>query len=132
MNKNRQKTAKSIYFDKEKHNMITALQVEMGLSNYSDTVNFLVDVAHEKLGHINVFKDEVIELKNEIKDLKKDREITLTLIKKQMALMEKLEQKYSNHKEDLEYKIDRLSKENDKLLQTIKPINLYLFEQEMQ
>ncbi|SKB57025.1 hypothetical protein [Malaciobacter marinus] len=58
--------------------------------------------------------------------------MTLDFIKKQMALMEKLEQKYSNHKEDLEYKIDRLSKENDKLLQAIKPINLYLFEQEMQ
>lgn len=131
MSRNRQKIMKSIYFEDEQNNMIVALQTELGLNNYSDTVNVLIGRAFENLNHISEYREHFIELKEEVKELKKDREITLKLIKKQMELMENLEKRYSSHKEHLEYEIQKLSRENEKLLKATEPIKLHLMLEDL-
>ena len=83
------------------------------------------------MNHISEYREHFIELKEEVKELKKDREITLKLIKKQMELMENLEKRYSSHKEHLEYEIQKLSRENEKLLKATEPIKLHLMLEDL-
>lgn len=131
MSKNRQKIMRSIYLKEEEYSLVVGYQEGIGAKNFSDAVHYLIHRAFENVDHISEYREHFIELKEEVKELKKDREITLKLIRKQMELMENLEKKYSNHKEDLMYEIEKLSRENQILREETKPIKLHLMLEEM-
>lgn len=121
------KTQKSIHLEEELINLINAYPFK----NLTHGVNYFARKGLNDYSYIERYSEEVQELRNELKEQKKELAEIRNDNKILIECIKKSEEKQENLIMNNNKFIEELKKENKKLLAATEPIKIFLFQQEM-